>query len=136
MRSPTWAILPVKQIHSAKQRLSDVLSSTERQELFRNMLGDVLAAVGAATALHDLLIVTRDSEVRELAKRFGARVLVTDADQGQSAAVTAGASLLSNEGVKNIITLAGDVPLMSATDIDTICASVVLSLRWTILSGQ
>ncbi|MGI9270358.1 MAG: 2-phospho-L-lactate guanylyltransferase [Woeseiaceae bacterium] len=135
-RAPTWAILPVKQIGSAKQRLSNVLSNTERQELFRNMLGDVLAAVDDTTALQDLLIVTRDSEVRELARKFGARVLVTDADQGQSVAVTEGAKLLSTEGVKNIVTLAGDVPLMSATEIDMICASMAAAPCMTLVPSR
>lgn len=133
IRSPIWAILPVKQIDSAKQRLCNVLSGPERQELFRNMLGDVFAAVGDAKSLHNLLVVTRDNDVRALAERFGARVLVTDADQGQSAAVTAGVTLLSAQGVNNIVTLAGDVPLMSATEIDTVCDSFVAAPSMTII---
>jgi 2-phospho-L-lactate guanylyltransferase (CobY/MobA/RfbA family) len=43
--SKPWAILPVKSVKSAKQRLSDALSGRERQQLFHEMLTDVLAAI-------------------------------------------------------------------------------------------
>ena len=38
----TWAILPVKGLDTAKQRLSDALAPDERRDLFRAMIEDVL----------------------------------------------------------------------------------------------
>ncbi|MCP5093415.1 MAG: 2-phospho-L-lactate guanylyltransferase [Gammaproteobacteria bacterium] len=123
-RLPFWAILPVKRIDSAKQRLSEVLSAAERQELFRNMLTDVMAAISHAKSLDGLVVVTRDAEVQILARRYRTRVLATDADEGQSVAVTEAAKILSCEGVQKIVTLPGDVPLIKATEIDTVCNSL------------
>ena len=37
-----WAVIPVKQISQAKQRLSKILSSEERRDFFSAMLEDVL----------------------------------------------------------------------------------------------
>ena len=132
-RLPIWAILPVKQIDAAKQRLSNVLSAAERQELFRNMLADFMLAISQAKLLAGLLVVTRDVEVQALVRKYGARLLLTDTDDGQSAAVTAGASMLAREGVSSIITLAGDVPLMTATEIDTVCRSLAAAPAVTIV---
>jgi len=131
--SSIWAILPVKQIGTAKQRLSNILSAAERQELFRNMLVDVMAAIAEARSLAGLLVVTREVEVQFLVSQYGARVLPTDTDDGQSAAVTAAAATLSREGVSEIITLAGDVPLMTAAEIDTVCDSLSAAPAMTIV---
>ena len=123
-KSSIWAILPIKLIATAKQRLSNVLSSDERQALFRCMLNDVFAAINDATTLQGLLVVTRDAHAKAMAHEFGARVFEPPTDDGQSAAVAAAARMLSLEGVKSIITLPGDVPLMKSTDIDAVCNSI------------
>jgi 2-phospho-L-lactate guanylyltransferase len=135
-KPPIWAILPVKRIGSAKQRLRDALSAAERKELFRNMLADVMSAISQSGSLAGLLVVTQDPEAQALAKSYRARILVTDADEGQSAAVTAAAIMLSREGVRNIITLPSDVPLMTATDIDTVCNSLAAAPAMTIVPNS
>lgn len=85
------------------------------------MLGDVMIGISHAKSLDGLLVVTRDAEVQALARRYGAAVLVADADEGQSTAVTEAAKKLSREGIRRIITLPGDVPLVKGTEIDTVC---------------
>ena len=40
-----WALVPVKDMAGAKERLAPVLSVGERRELFRAMLGDVPRAL-------------------------------------------------------------------------------------------
>ena len=40
-----WAMVPVKNLEHAKQRLADVLRAAERSELFRAMLEDVLSVL-------------------------------------------------------------------------------------------
>ena len=47
-----WAILPVKEMGSAKQRLAPLLSPEERIGLMQVMLRDVLAALSAARGWH------------------------------------------------------------------------------------
>lgn len=134
--SPIWAILPVKRVDQAKQRLSDALSSLERQELFRHMLDDVLKAISGARSLDGLMVVTQDPEFQELAERRGARVSDAAADDGQSAAVAAAATMLSAESINNIITLPGDVPLLAAAEIDSVCNSLRTSPALTIVPSR
>ena len=55
-----WAVVPVKEIEGAKQRLSSCLSPEERRALASVMLEDVLDAVSAVRELAGLLVVTVD----------------------------------------------------------------------------
>src|SRR2546422_4754642 len=66
--------VPVKDLVNAKQRLVPALEPTERRELARAMLSDVLAALRAAR-LDGVWVVTRDPEVVGLAAAFGAEPL-------------------------------------------------------------
>ena len=103
-----WAILPIKSMQSAKQRLRTILTAPERQSLFRAMVSDVLAAIGQSTGLGGLAIVTRDPSVRSLARHADARFIQCDLDQGQSLAVATAARTLEAEGVTRMVTIPGD----------------------------
>ena len=69
-----WAILPVKEMAGAKQRLAPLLSPDERIELMRVMLRDVLAALSAAQGLAGIALVTLDPWAQALAQDHGARL--------------------------------------------------------------
>jgi len=122
--SKPWAILPVKSVKSAKQRLSDALSGRERQQLFHEMLTDVLAAIEYSKHLAGLAMVTRDPAIIKLGNQIGARIFKVDIDSGQSAAVSFAARSLESEGIENTISIPGDVPLISGTEIDTVCRAI------------
>jgi 2-phospho-L-lactate/phosphoenolpyruvate guanylyltransferase len=116
-RSPLWAVVPVKDLHHAKQRLAGVLSAKERQALFRAMLEDVLAALAATGRLAGILLVTRDPAARDLGSRYGAEVLVEGENRGHSAASSLGARALARRGVAGMLQLPGDLPLLAPDDV-------------------
>ena len=64
-----WAIVPVKNMVVAKQRLSDFLDSKERQSLFHSMLTDVLIALHNTSCLDGIAIITKDEKAINLAKK-------------------------------------------------------------------
>ena len=70
-----WAILPLKDFVSAKQRLSGVLSASERRRLFHAMVEDVLSALSHAETIDSIVIVSDDPAASLLAERYGAVVL-------------------------------------------------------------
>jgi 2-phospho-L-lactate/phosphoenolpyruvate guanylyltransferase len=115
--APLWAVVPVKDLHTAKQRLAGVLAAAEREALFRAMLEDVLSALAASGGLAGILMVTRDAEARRLAGRYGARVLVEEANQGHTAASTLGARTLAQEGAAGMLQLPADIPLVTPDDV-------------------
>lgn len=116
--SGLWAVVPIKTIEHAKQRLSSLLSESERQYLFRAMVGDVLDALADATRLAGVVVVTRDTEAKRLAGDVGARILVEDEDNGHTAASSFGAQTLAKEGIAGMLQVPGDLPLLRARDID------------------
>jgi 2-phospho-L-lactate/phosphoenolpyruvate guanylyltransferase len=120
MARPLWAVVPVKDLAHAKQRLAGVLCAAERLALFAAMLEDVLAALAASEGLAGILVVTRDPQARDLATRYGARVLVEGTSRGHTAASTLGAATLAEEGAVGMVQVPADIPLVTAEDIDAV----------------
>jgi len=118
-----WAVLPVKDLASAKQRLRGVLTPDERQGLARAMLRDVLAALCGVADLGGIVVVTRDPVVADLAGARGARIMSEAESSGQSAAVGAAAARLDAEGASGLIAVPGDVPLIGAADVARVLAA-------------
>lgn len=117
MEHAIWAVLPVKDIAGAKQRLAGVLSPDERRELFAAMLEDVLGALAASPGLGGILVVTRDPQAQALAARYGAKALLEGENRGHTAASTLGARMLAQQGVAGMVQVPGDIPLLTPNDV-------------------
>lgn len=113
-----WAVVPVKELDRAKERLVPVLSPQLRQALMLAMLEDVLAAIAATPNLAGLAVVTVDLAARRLALRYGARIIEVGARDGHTGAVAAAARLFAAEGYPGMLTMPGDVPLVTPVEID------------------
>jgi 2-phospho-L-lactate guanylyltransferase len=112
----TAVVIPVKDLTSAKQRLSAALSVEQRRSLATAMLEDVLAAVTEAPV--DLLwVVGKDEEVIALATRHGATVIAEKANRGHSQAVALAQTRAISEGVDAFLTIPADVPLVTGEEI-------------------
>jgi 2-phospho-L-lactate guanylyltransferase len=116
-RSDIWAVVPVKDLQGVKQRLAEVLSAQERQELFAAMLEDVLCALAASSGLRGILMVTRDPLGQRLAARYGARVLVEEKNRGHTTASSLGARTLRQEKIGGMVQVPADIPLLTPDDI-------------------
>jgi len=112
-----WAVVPVKELEGAKQRLSSCLSPEERRALAAIMLEDVLDAVSAVRELAGVLVVTVDPVATSLAGRYGAHVVTEGARVGHTGAVTAAARLLAREGRAGMMTMPGDIPRLAPAEI-------------------
>jgi 2-phospho-L-lactate guanylyltransferase len=122
-----WAILPVKEMAGAKQRLAPLLSPEERIGLMQVMLGDVLAALSAAQGLAGIALVTLDPWAQELAQKYSARIITEGAREGHTGAVTSAAAVLQAEGVASILTLPGDIPAAKPMEIKALIAAASAS---------
>jgi 2-phospho-L-lactate guanylyltransferase len=116
-RLPLWALVPVKNLQDAKQRLASVLSAGERHALFRAMLEDVLSALSDSPGLAGVVLVTQDAEAQALAARYGARVLEEEENRGHTAASSFGARVLAQEKRAGMLQLPADIPLLTPEDI-------------------
>jgi 2-phospho-L-lactate/phosphoenolpyruvate guanylyltransferase len=116
-RPALWAVVPVKDLAHAKQRLAKVLSAQERRGLFAAMLEDVLRALAASTGLAGTLMVTRDPLAQRLAACYGARLLVEDENRGHTGASTLGARTLAHETAAGMVQVPADIPLLTPDDV-------------------
>jgi 2-phospho-L-lactate guanylyltransferase len=118
-----WAVVPVKDTATAKQRLGPALPPELRRALALAMLEDVLAALAEAPGLAGRLLVTTDAGAIGLAARYDAECMEEGAADGHSGAVTAAARRLAREGCVGMLTLPGDVPLVTAGEIGQLIAA-------------
>jgi 2-phospho-L-lactate guanylyltransferase len=117
------ALLPVKAIGEAKQRLAAVLPAPLRARLALAMAEDVLAALAATPGLAGVAVVTVDAEAAALAARYGARVIADGAQDGHTGAVVAGARRLAAEGATGVLALPLDVPCVTPAEIAAVLAA-------------
>jgi 2-phospho-L-lactate guanylyltransferase len=131
-----WAVVPVKERDRAKERLAPLLPPELRRALAAAMLEDVLAAIAAAPGLAGLVVVTVDAPTRRLARHYGARIVADGARDGHTGAVTAAARLLAAEGRSGILTVPGDIPLVTAPEIGEIVAAHRAAPSFTIVPSH
>jgi 2-phospho-L-lactate/phosphoenolpyruvate guanylyltransferase len=118
-----WAVVPVKELQGAKQRLAGFLSAAERHRLAITMLEEVLAAVAGTTRLAGVALVTLDPHAIEIAARHRWRVIAEGARDGHTGSVDAGRRILAGEGASGILTLPSDIPAATPAEIDAALAA-------------
>ncbi|MBV8185688.1 MAG: 2-phospho-L-lactate guanylyltransferase [Alphaproteobacteria bacterium] len=127
-----WAIVPIKELEGAKQRLAPLLTPAQRRALIEVMMGEVLEAVAGARSLAGILVVTLDPQATAFATRLGARVVTEGAREGHTGSVTSGLELLAREGRGGMITLPADIPAVTPQEIDLVVAAHLPAPSFTI----
>ena len=118
-----WAVIPVKELAGAKQRLAAFLTQDERHRLALTMLDDVLGALAGATRLAGIALVTLDPHATAIAKHHNWRVITQGARDGHTGSVDAARTILAAEGITGILTLPADIPATTAAEIDATLAA-------------
>lgn len=116
-----WAVVPLKNPAEAKQRLSSVLTNAERASLMLAMVEDVILALKGARGLDGILLVSRAPVARELAQRHLIELYNESPTADLSEAVqAAGGYLVVNRGATGTLIVPGDVPLITARDVEIV----------------
>ena len=118
------AVLPVKRLGAAKQRLAAGIDGERRRELVGAMVADVLEAIGEARGIERLIVVSGDPLAQELASEAGAEVVPDPEDAGHIEAAQAGIARAEAEGAEHVILLAGDCPLLDPRELDRLLTGV------------
>jgi 2-phospho-L-lactate guanylyltransferase len=110
------AVVPVKKFSSAKQRLAKALSPQARQELCREMLGDVLEAIGESAQIDEIFVVTREWDLPVVEVPWTG---VSDRRRtSHSKAAVLGAQEAVASGAECIAMLPGDCPLLDPAELN------------------
>ncbi len=124
-KTSLWVLIPIKDFVNAKQRLSGVLSPSERRALSQAMVEDMLECLRGVAGIDGILLVSDDPGAGLLAYRYGASVLVEKGhSRGLNAAVEQAAAHLAQRGASHMLVLHGDLPAISAGDIAALAADI------------
>lgn len=115
-----YAVIPAKDFDIAKQRLGTFLQPHERRLLAHALLRDTLTACTQAAGLGGVGVVTCDHRVAEVATTFGVEVLWEPHAAGHSQAVAFGIQRCIQRGIPTMLTLPGDLPLLTPADVEAI----------------
>ena len=114
----TTAIVPVKELTVANERLDGTLSPDERNRLAEALFLDLIMKLRRCRCLDDVLVVTADPSVERQARWFGNKVLLQKGDEGHSEAATAGAHAAMAEGADRVAMLPVDCPMLDPEELD------------------
>jgi 2-phospho-L-lactate guanylyltransferase len=113
------ALLPVK-IHNAKQRLSTLLEQAEREALARAMYRHVLSTLCGARGIDRIVVATSDSVAGDFARQSGAIVFEEPEQLSHSHSADTAARRAMALGVRTILMIPIDVPLLTAGDVEAL----------------
>lgn len=114
------AIVPLKALSSAKQRLSADLDPGTRRHLVAWMFDRVIRACLGAGEVTDVLVVAGDDEAATAAARHPVDILIEPVP-GLSRALDAADEALADR--RATLVVAADLPLATGADIDLVCAA-------------
>jgi len=119
-----WAVVPVKELVGAKQRLASVLKPAERAGLVLAMLEDVLTALESTPGLAGVLLVSRAAEASALARARGVDCFAEAAGADLSESVqAAGGFLVAHRKAAGTLIVPADVPLATSHDFAELLSS-------------
>lgn len=117
----TLAILPIKSLDAAKQRLRDELDPRPRRALVEAMFSDVLVALRRCQRIDHVLVVSSDHNAQRIAGGYGAMVAADD-DSGHNAAARRGILRARDQGFERVLLIPGDCPLLDPGEVDALLA--------------
>jgi 2-phospho-L-lactate guanylyltransferase len=112
-------LVPIKNLTSAKQRLSTILSPEQRFELAQAMCEDVLQTLAHWRNRPPVAIVTHDPFARDLAMLFNFEVIVDD-NSGETSAIEMATAACKARGADTTLVIPADIPLIDCSELQQI----------------
>lgn len=115
----TTVAIPVRTFDGAKSRLGAVLDAEERRDLVELLLRGSIAAARAVPGVAEVLVVSPDPEVLEVAAAAGARP-VEQASRGLNPALQEARAAATGD---RLLVLPADIPGVSPHDLERLLAA-------------
>jgi 2-phospho-L-lactate guanylyltransferase len=116
----TIAVVPVKRLSSAKQRLAEDFSGGTRRAIVEAMITDVLVALRRSNEVDQVLVVTRDLAVEALAHGYDADTVGDPEERSHSDAAVIGVREAVARGARRVVLVPGDTPALDPKQLDTL----------------
>jgi len=115
-------LLPIKDLRNAKQRLAGVLTPEERFGLAHAMLADTIRAVRGVRRADKIFVVTNYDPAVRIAEENGWEILHEEQQISESDSVDAASRICEAGGVRAVLRVPLDLPLIQPDDIDELLA--------------
>lgn len=115
-------LLPVKNLRNAKKRLLGVLTTEERFGLAQAMLADTIRAVQRVRAAEKIFVITNYRPVIDAAEENGWEILREGQQISESDSVDVASRICEQRGVRALLRIPLDLPLIEPRDIDELLA--------------
>jgi 2-phospho-L-lactate guanylyltransferase len=113
-----FAIVPMKQLEQAKSRLTTMLDPTERRDLALKMFAHVVETLKQQAVIAEVLVISRDQDILQVATRLGARPLFDEAHD-LNGALEQARNVAREAGAGALLVAHGDLPLLVEADVLT-----------------
>lgn len=113
-----WVLVPVKSLLESKRRLSHVLPAQRRAELICHLLQRELSILNQVPAVRQVLVISSDPQVWEIARQNGALVAEEQESRGLNVAVTDGLAVAVAQGASAVLILPVDLPFITVADVE------------------
>src|ERR1700685_4561686 len=107
-------LVPVKNLSSAKHRLSPILNPEERFAIAQAMCEDVLQALNDWPNRPIVAVVTSDPFARDLAMRFNFEVIADEENGGETSAIAMATAVCCERGATSTLVIPADIPLIES----------------------
>jgi 2-phospho-L-lactate guanylyltransferase len=116
--SNTWALVPLKNLDQAKQRLEPALSEDQRRNLVLAMARDVLTALENSASITKTLLVSSEPEAGRLLRDRNVDVFYSHRDEGINRELELAAAYAHSRGADRALIVHGDLPFLNTATID------------------
>jgi 2-phospho-L-lactate/phosphoenolpyruvate guanylyltransferase len=116
-------LLPIKDLRRAKQRLAAFLGPEERFALAQAMLADTLRAVRSVRKADKIFVSTNYEPAMRAAEENGWELLREQHQISESVSVDAASRECEKLGIRAVLRVPLDIPLVQASDIDELLAA-------------
>jgi 2-phospho-L-lactate guanylyltransferase len=121
-----WAVIPVKSFARAKARLAPLFDHGQRAQLAGAMLEDVLTALRKIDDLAGILVVSRDTSAKEIARAHGAATRDDPLETGPNTALRFALPVLRKARAEAMIVVPSDVPQIEANELRPILQALTV----------
>lgn len=114
------AVIPMKSLHSAKSRLSNILTAQQRKNLAMYLLDATIKELKKSNFISEIIIVSNDKALKQYSCINNLK-FIKDSDEGVNQAVILADKYCIDKGINANIVIPQDLPFISAKEIDKIC---------------
>lgn len=114
------AVIPMKNLHYAKSRLSNILTLQQRKELVLFLFNITIKTLKKSKFISEIIVVSSDKTIEKISFKNGL-IFIKDSDNGVNNAIILADRYCVQNNIDASIVIPHDLPFISVKEIDYTC---------------